>query len=51
MIIFEELLRRMPDIALDGKPKRLRSNFVNGVKEMRVRFTPEGRGAAVAVPA
>jgi cholest-4-en-3-one 26-monooxygenase len=51
VILFEVLLRRMPDLALDGKPKRLRSNFVNGVKEMRVRFTPEGRGASVAVPA
>jgi cholest-4-en-3-one 26-monooxygenase len=25
--------------------RRLRSNFINGVKEMRVRFTPE-RAAA-----
>lgn len=41
-ILLEELLRRLPDITLDGPPKRLRSNFVNGIKEMPVRFTPEG---------
>jgi cytochrome P450 len=40
-IIFEELLRRLPDMELVGPVRRLRSNFVNGVKEMRVRFTPE----------
>jgi cholest-4-en-3-one 26-monooxygenase len=51
VILFEALLQRMPDITLVGKPKRLRSNFVNGVKEMHVRFTPEGRGAMTAVPA
>jgi cholest-4-en-3-one 26-monooxygenase len=50
VILFEELLRRLPDIALDGPPRRLRSNFVAGVKSMPVRFTPEGRGASVAVP-
>jgi cholest-4-en-3-one 26-monooxygenase len=50
VILFEELLRRLPDIALDGPPRRLRSNFVAGVKAMPVRFTPEGRGASVAVP-
>lgn len=48
-ILFEELLRRLPDIALDGPPVRLRSNFVNGIKSMPVRFTPEKRGATVAV--
>ncbi|HSP98857.1 MAG TPA: cytochrome P450 [Candidatus Dormibacteraeota bacterium] len=48
-ILFEELLRRLPDISLDGPPVRLRSNFVHGIKSMPVRFTPEGRGATVAV--
>lgn len=38
--IFKHLLRRLPDIELVSPPRRLRSNFVNGVKEMRVRFTP-----------
>jgi len=41
-ILFEEILRRLPDIELVGKPARLRSNFVNGIKAMPVRFTPEG---------
>ena len=49
-ILFEELLRRLPDIQLVGTPARLRSNFVNGIKSMPVRFTPEGKGATVAVP-
>jgi cholest-4-en-3-one 26-monooxygenase len=39
-IMFEELLRRLPDIALDGPVERLRSNFINGIKRMPVRFTP-----------
>lgn len=38
--IFGGLLRRLPDIELAAEPRRLRSNFVNGVKEMRVSFTP-----------
>jgi len=40
-IMFEEILRRLPDIQLDGPVQRLRSNFINGVKHMPVRFTPE----------
>ncbi len=40
-LFFEELLYRLPDIELDGPVRRLRSNFINGVKEMPVRFTPE----------
>lgn len=39
--MFEELLRRLPDIELDGPVQRLRSNFINGIKHMPVRFTPE----------
>ncbi len=39
--IFEEILRRIPDMELAAPPRRLRSNFVNGVKEMRVTFEPE----------
>jgi cholest-4-en-3-one 26-monooxygenase len=38
--IFEGLMKRVPDMELAAEPRRLRSNFVNGVKEMRVRFTP-----------
>src|SRR4029453_12978840 len=40
-IMFEELLRRLPDIEQDGPVSRLRSGFVNGIKHMPVRFTPE----------
>jgi cholest-4-en-3-one 26-monooxygenase len=39
-VLFEAILDRMPDIELVSEPRLLRSNFVNGVKEMRVRFTP-----------
>ncbi|NED50597.1 cytochrome P450, partial [Micromonospora aurantiaca] len=39
-IIFETILERMPDIRLAGEPRRLRSNFVNGYKEIPVSFTP-----------
>jgi len=41
--IVRELVRRVPDLALAAAPRRLRSNFINGVKEMRVRFTPQPR--------
>jgi cholest-4-en-3-one 26-monooxygenase len=40
-VIFEELLRRLPDISPAGEARRLRSNFINGIKTMPVRFTPE----------
>jgi cholest-4-en-3-one 26-monooxygenase len=39
VVIFEELLRRLPDMQLAAPIRRLRSNFIDGVKEMRVRFT------------
>jgi len=38
--IFTEVLTRMPDMELAAPPRRLRSNFINGVKEMRVSYTP-----------
>jgi cholest-4-en-3-one 26-monooxygenase len=40
-IMFEELLRRLPDMQLAGPVERLRSNFINGIKHMPVRFTPQ----------
>jgi cholest-4-en-3-one 26-monooxygenase len=43
-IMFAELLRRLPDIRLSGQVRRLRSNFVNGWKQIPVSFTPETRG-------
>ncbi len=39
-VMFEELLKRLPDMELAGPVRRLRSNFVNGFKEVPVRFTP-----------
>jgi cholest-4-en-3-one 26-monooxygenase len=40
-LMFEELLRRLPDIELAGEISHLRSNFISGIKHMPVRFTPE----------
>jgi cytochrome P450 len=44
--IFGGLLRRLPDIELAAEPRRLRSNFINGVKEMRVEFTPGAKSTS-----
>ena len=38
-IMVEELVKRVDKVELLAPPRRLRSNFTNGVKEMRVRFT------------
>ncbi len=40
-VIFEEIIPRLRDPEFVAPPRRLRSNFINGVKEMRIRFTPE----------
>jgi cholest-4-en-3-one 26-monooxygenase len=40
-LMFEELLKRLPDIELAGPVRRLRSNFINGYKRIPVRFTPK----------
>jgi cholest-4-en-3-one 26-monooxygenase len=37
-IMFEQLATRVPDIQPDGDPVRLRSNFINGILELPVRF-------------
>ena len=37
-VIFEELLRRLPEIQLAGEPRRVRSNFINAIKYMPIRF-------------
>jgi len=39
-VMFEELLVRLPDIAVTGPPERLRSSFINGIKRMPAAFTP-----------
>ncbi|WP_327043993.1 cytochrome P450 [Microbispora sp. NBC_01189] len=38
--LFEEIARRMPDIAPVDHPDHLGSTFLNGVRSMPVRFTP-----------
>jgi cholest-4-en-3-one 26-monooxygenase len=37
-VLLQALTERMPQIRLDGEPSRLRSNFINGIKHMPVRF-------------
>ena len=48
-VMFEELLGRLPDMELAGPVRRLRSNFINGIKRMPVRFTPERRPTSAGV--
>ena len=38
-VMFEELLRRLPDMEHDGPVERLRSNFIGGIKHMPVRYS------------
>jgi cholest-4-en-3-one 26-monooxygenase len=45
-VMFEELLARLPDLELNGPVQRLRSNFINGIKHMPMRFTPRAKAAA-----
>jgi cytochrome P450 len=40
-VMFEELLRRFPDMELAGPIQRLHSNFIRGIRHMPVTFTPE----------
>ena len=44
-IMFEEVLRRLPDIEVSGPVARLRSNFINGLKHIPVSFTPTAPAA------
>jgi cholest-4-en-3-one 26-monooxygenase len=45
-VMFQELLRRLPDLEQAGPAQRLRSNFINGTKHLPVRFTPsKAKGA------
>jgi cholest-4-en-3-one 26-monooxygenase len=43
--IFTEVITRLPDIELVGPIRYLRSNFIDGIKEMPVRFTPSARSS------
>jgi cholest-4-en-3-one 26-monooxygenase len=42
-LIFDEIVRRVPDIHATGEPEFLRSNFIGGIKHMPVSFTPGSR--------
>ena len=37
--MFDELTRRIPDIAAVGAPARLRSNFIHGIKHLPVKWS------------
>ncbi len=39
-VMFDELLRRIPEMEMSGPPARLRSNFINGIKHLPVTFRP-----------
>jgi cytochrome P450 len=39
IVMFTELLRRLPDIEATGKPEKLRSNFIHGIKRLPAAFT------------
>jgi cytochrome P450 len=41
-VMFEELLRRVPDLEVSGEPDYLQSNFIHGIKRMPVSFSPSG---------
>jgi cytochrome P450 family 142 subfamily A polypeptide 1 len=47
-VMFEELLRRLPDMELasDAPPELRPSNFIVGIEELPVRFTPSAPQAA-----
>ncbi len=48
-LLFEELVKRVDTIELAGEVKRLRSNFINGIKHLPVRIkagAPGSRGAS-----
>ena len=39
-VIFDELRREIPDIGVTGKPARLLSQFIHGIKSLPVAWTP-----------
>jgi cytochrome P450 len=40
IVMFTELLSRLPDIEATAPPEKLRSNFIHGVKRLPAAFTP-----------
>lgn len=45
-IMFDELVRRIDSVERIGEVKRLRSNFINGIKHLPVRLKPAAHNAA-----
>ena len=43
VVMFTELLGRLPDIEATGTPEKLRSNFIHGIKRLPAAFTPVAR--------
>jgi cholest-4-en-3-one 26-monooxygenase len=43
--LFRSLLEQLDHVELVAGPRRLRSNFINGIKEMTVRFVPEAKAS------
>lgn len=41
-LMLREVYTRLPDLELAGPPVQLRSNFINGVKNLPMSFTPGG---------
>lgn len=39
--MYEEVLRRLPDIHASAEPQRMQSNFIVGIKNLPAEFTPE----------
>jgi cholest-4-en-3-one 26-monooxygenase len=46
--LFRSLITQCDHIELVAGPRRLRSNFINGIKEMTVKFVPENIPAAAS---
>ncbi len=45
-VMFDRILKRLPDLEITGPPARLQSNFINGIKRMPCAFTPGKPGSA-----
>ena len=39
-VVLRALSARLPDLQVDGPARRVRTNFINGMKSLPVRFTP-----------
>ncbi|MEJ2130068.1 MAG: cytochrome P450 [Gammaproteobacteria bacterium] len=44
-VLLEEMLARYPDIEVVGGVARMRTNFLNSIKRMQVRYTPKKQAA------